>query len=184
MVFDEAYAEFIDDPDYPNGIDYVRKEDNAIVLRTFSKIYGLAGNRIGYAIGPNHLIDVLGRVVPAFPVNRVAQAAAEAALADEEFIALGQKNNQLGRAYLCAEFAKMGMEYAPSYGNFIFVNVNMPVAEVNESLLRQGIIVRPGNQWGFNTHIRVSIGTMAENKRFIVVLKGIALNFQAKNQHR
>ncbi len=177
VVFDEAYFEFVGDPNYPDGLEYVRAEKNVIVLRTFSKIYGLAGLRIGYCVAPLHLMAVLGRVVPAFPVNRLAQAAAYAALDDTEFIAKVKKNNDEGRAYLNQQFTEMGMEYAPSYGNFIFVNIGLPTKEVNEKLLYKGVIVRPGFLFGFPTYLRVSIGTMEENKRFIAALKEIKAEY-------
>ena len=171
VVFDEAYCEYIDDPGYPNGIEYVKQERNVMVVRTFSKIYGLAGNRVGYAVAPIHLMDVLGRVVPAFPVNRVAQAAALAAFDDREFLAEVKRVNDEGRAYLCKEFDQMGMKYAPTFGNFIFVDTLMDVAKLDIELLKRGIIIRPGIQWGFYSHMRVTIGTMDENKKLIAAIK-------------
>ncbi|MEG1997827.1 MAG: histidinol-phosphate transaminase, partial [Clostridiales bacterium] len=177
VVFDEAYFEFVDDPAYPNGLEYVKAEKNVIVLRTFSKIYGLAGLRIGYAVAPLHLMTALGRVIPAFPVNRLAQVAAVAALDDTEFLTAVKKNNDEGRAYLNQQFEAMGMEYAPSYGNFIFVNIGMPSQEVNQKLLYKGIIIRPGFLFGFPNYLRISIGTMTENKRFIAALKEIKAEY-------
>jgi len=174
VVFDEAYFEFISDPDYGDGVEeYVKKGANVVVLRTFSKLYGLAGLRIGYAVAAEHLAQVLGRVMPPFPVNRLAQAGAEAAMDDVEFVTAVIKNNNEGRAYLNQQFDEMGLSYAPSYGNFIFVDIGMPAAEAYEPLLRLGVVVRPGTQWGCHNHIRVSIGTMAENRKFIAALKEV-----------
>jgi histidinol-phosphate aminotransferase len=179
VVFDEAYFEFINDPAYGDGVeDYVKKGANVVVLRTFSKLYGLAGLRIGYAVAAGHLAPVLGRVMPPFPVNRLAQVAAEAAMDDTDFVAAVLKNNNEGRAYLNAEFGKLGMPYAPSYGNFIFVDVGMPAPEANEALLKRGLVIRPGHQWGCTTHLRVTIGTAAENEAFIEALKAVKAEFE------
>ena len=178
VVFDEAYFEFVGDPDYPDGLEYVRANKNVIVIRTFSKIYGMAGLRIGYAVAPLHLMDVLSRVVPAFPVNRLAQIAAEAALDDTDFVNAVIENNDQGRAYFNQEFAAMGMEYAPSFGNFILVNCGMPSMEVNEKLLHKGIFIQPGALFGYPTYLRISIGTMEENKCFIAALKEIKADYK------
>ena len=174
VVFDEAYFEFVQDQNYPDGIEeYVKTGANVIVLRTFSKIYGLAGLRIGYAIAAEHLAPVLSRVVPPFPVNRLAQAAAAAALDDTEHLQAVINNNETGRAYLNAEFAKMGLKFAESHGNFIFVDVEKSAQEVNQQLLQRGFIIRPGTGWGFPNHIRVSIGLPEANEKFIAALKEI-----------
>ncbi|MCL1975885.1 MAG: histidinol-phosphate transaminase [Firmicutes bacterium] len=180
VVFDEAYFEFISDPDYGDGVeDYVKKDANVVVLRTFSKLYGLAGLRIGYAVAAAHLAPVLGRVMPPFPVNRLAQVAAEAAMDDQEFVAAVIKNNNEGRAYLNAEFDKLGMKYAPSYGNFIFVDTGMPAPQTNEALLKRGLVIRPGHQWGCETYLRITIGTPAENEAFIEALKAVKAEFNS-----
>lgn len=178
VVFDEAYCEFIDDPDYPNGVEYVKQERNVFVIRTFSKIYGLAGVRIGYAIGPKHLIDVLGRVVPFAPVGRLSQVGAAAAMDDVEFLTAAKKANDDALAYLCKEFDEMGMSYPKPYANFIWVDLHMPVAEINIELLKRGIIIRPGTQWGAHTTARVTTGTMEENKRLIAALKELQKQYQ------
>ena len=178
VVFDEAYFEFISDPAYGDGIeDFVKKGANVVVLRTFSKLYGLAGLRIGYAVAAEHLAPVLGRVMPPFPVNRLAQAAAEAAMDDHDFVAAVIKNNDEGRAYLNAEFDKLGLSYAPSYGNFIFVDIGMPAPEANEGLLKRGVVIRPGHQWGCETYLRVTIGNPAENAAFIEALKAVKADY-------
>ena len=173
VVFDEAYFELVEEPEYPDGLEYVREGRNVIVLRTFSKVYGLAGLRIGYAMCAEHLAPVLGRVIPPFPVNRIAQVAAEAALDDQEYLRAVIANNSEGRAYLNAQFDEMGLSYAPSHGNFIFVDIGIPVVEANVKLLKRGVAIRPGNIWGFPTHIRVSIGSPEDNQTFIKALKEV-----------
>ena len=174
VVFDEAYFEFISDPAYGDGIEeYVKTGANVVVLRTFSKLYGLAGLRIGYAVAAEHLAPVLGRVMPPFPVNRVAQVAAEAAMDDHDFVAAVLKNTNEGRAFLMAEFDKLGMNYAPSYGNFIFVDIGIPAPKANEELLKRGVVIRPGHQWGCETYLRVTIGSPEENTAFIEALKEV-----------
>jgi histidinol-phosphate aminotransferase len=178
VVFDEAYFEFISDPAYGNGVeDYVKKGANAVVLRTFSKMYGLAGLRIGYAVAAEHLAPVLGRVMPPFPVNRLAQVAAEAAMDDYDFVAAVIKNTNEGRAYLNAEFDKLGMSHVPSYGNFIFVDIGMPAPAANEALLKRGVVIRPGHQWGCETYLRVTIGAPEENAAFIEALKAVKAGY-------
>lgn len=173
VVFDEAYFEYVTDPDYPNGLDYVRQGRNVMVLRTFSKLYGLAGARVGYGIAPDHLMDAYARVLPPFPVCRVAQAGAVAALSDTAFVQRVLKENGEGRQYLCAEFDRMGLPYAESHANFIFVDVKTPVNDLYPKLLAKGIIVRPCGPWGYPTSIRVTIGTMEENKTFIRTLEAL-----------
>ncbi|MDR1620485.1 MAG: histidinol-phosphate transaminase [Clostridiales bacterium] len=180
VVFDEAYREYISDPDYPNGLEYIKQGRNVMVVRTFSKIYGLAGNRIGYGIAPPHLADVLGRVLPAFPAGRLAQVAAVAAFDDTAFLAAVKRENDEGRAYLCAAFDEMCMSYPPSYGNYIWVDTGMDAGTLNEALLRRGFIIRPGTPWGYTTTIRVSIGTMDENKGFINALREMKEKEHAK----
>ncbi|MEG1501676.1 MAG: aminotransferase class I/II-fold pyridoxal phosphate-dependent enzyme, partial [Clostridiales bacterium] len=139
--------------------------------RTFSKLYGLAGTRVGYAVGPKHLMDTLAKVALPFPVNRLAQAGALAAMDDKAFVDNTLNTNNEGRAYLYQEFTKMGMEYAPSHTNFIFVNIHMDCQKAYKELLKVGVVVRPGHLWGYPEHFRISIGTMDENKTFIAELK-------------
>lgn len=167
VVFDEAYYEYVADQDYPQTLDYVKAGKNVIVTRTFSKVYGLAGTRIGYAVAPTHLMDIITRVSLPFPVNRVAQAGAFAALDDQAFMTETVNVNNEGRKYLCAEFDKMGMDYCDSQTNFIFVNVHMDAKKTFEELLKVGVIIRSGHLWGYTEHLRVTIGTMEENKKFI-----------------
>jgi histidinol-phosphate aminotransferase len=173
VVFDEAYFEYVQSDDYPNGVDYVRQGRNVVVLRTFSKAYGLAGLRIGYAIAAKHLAPIFGRVVPPFPVTRLSQVAAEAALDDTEFLAEVIRSNEEGRRYLEEQFARLGLVSVPSYGNFIYVGGRNPMGPVSEQLLRRGIVVRYDPSWGFPNHMRFSIGTSPQNRRLNETLEEI-----------
>ncbi len=174
VVFDAAYAEFVDkDADFEDGQSYALQYDNAIMLRTFSKIYGLAGLRIGYGIAKKETVAMLNRVRPAFNVNLIAQAAAVAALADEEHVATYYRINQEGKRYLYQQFTAMGLAYYPSQANFILVQVGKNCQDVFQAFLRKGIIIRTGDVFGKPQAIRVSIGTMKENERFIEALKEV-----------
>lgn len=173
LVMDEAYAEFVEDADYPRSIELVKSGRNIIVARTFSKVYGLAGARVGYGVAPKHLIALLRKVALPFGVNRMGQAGALAALEDEEFVARTLENNKQGRAYLCREFDAMGLSYVPSHANFIFVNIGMDSKTAFEKMLAMGVVVRPGYLWGHPEYLRVSLGTQAENERFIAALKKV-----------
>ncbi|UQZ90399.1 histidinol-phosphate transaminase [Deltaproteobacteria bacterium Smac51] len=173
VVFDEAYREYAEAPDFPDGLDYVKRHKNVIVIRTFSKVYGLAGQRIGYAAAPQAIMDTLNRVLPPFPANRVAQAGALAALNDDDFLREVLRVNREGREYLEAEFSKLGMTYSESQANFIFVDLKHNAADLAEKLLKKGFILRPGGPWGYPSSFRVTIGTPEENKRFITALNAL-----------
>jgi histidinol-phosphate aminotransferase len=173
VVLDEAYGDFVDDPFYPNGLDYIKRGAQVIVLRTFSKVYGLAGLRIGYALGREDLVDCLYQVRDPFPVHRLAQVAALAALKDRDHT---DKSVQLihdGRRYLYKELDRMGLFYVPSQANFVFIDFGRDSEEVFQSLLREGVIIRPGKVWNYPTFARVTVGRMGDNQRFIKALKKI-----------
>lgn len=172
VILDEAYGEFVEDPSSPRGLDYVG-ETEVILLRTFSKVYGLAGLRIGYAIGRKDLIDCLYQVRDPFPVHRLGQVAAVAALQDERHAAKTLQMVFEGRRYLYQELERIGLSYVPSQANFIFVDFRRDSGEVFQALLKEGIIIRPGKAWGYPTCARVTIGGMAENRRFIKALMKI-----------
>ncbi|MEW6192803.1 MAG: histidinol-phosphate transaminase [Bacillota bacterium] len=174
VVFDEAYFEYVTDPDYPDGLDFFRKGCNAVVLRTFSKLYGLAGLRVGYGIGPPSLIEYLNRVREPFNVNALAQEAALAALDDEEFVALTRKTNEEGKKQLYEAFTALGVTYVPTEANFIFFDAGRDEREVFQRLLKAGVIIRGG--FGYPTHLRVTIGTAAQNARFAAALAGVLAN--------
>ena len=141
LVLDEAYHEYIKDPKYPNGLDYAKCR-NVIVLHTFSKIYGLAGLRVGYGFSSEEIISAMMKVRLPFNVNRLAQIAAAAALDDDEFVRLSFENNETGKDYLYKEFRRLNLKYTPTYGNFILVDFGRDAKEVFEAGQREGIIMR------------------------------------------
>ncbi|MBZ4666201.1 histidinol-phosphate transaminase [Mahella sp.] len=173
VVIDEAYNEYTDDPSYPESINLVDRYDNIIVLRTFSKIYGLASLRLGYGIANPAIIDLLNRIRAPFNVNSVAQSAALAALEDRDFLSKSKQNNDQGKKYLYAAFDKMGLEYIPTQANFIMVNVDRDSRQVFRDLLTHGIIVRSGEIFKMDNWIRVTIGTPEQNEAFISALKEV-----------
>jgi len=166
-VLDEAYIEFLDDP--PPSIEYAMKR-NVIVLRTFSKIVGLAGVRIGYGVAQKECIDLLARVRQPFNTNAIAQAGALTALGDAAHIRKTKTLTRRGLAYLEKEFKKLKLEFVPSSANFVLVNVG-DGDEVFRALQRGGVIVRPMRGYKMPAWIRVTVGTMPENRRFIGALK-------------
>jgi histidinol-phosphate aminotransferase len=170
VVFDEAYFEFLDRP--PDTLRFVREGRNIVVLRTFSKIHGLAGLRIGYAVGSADLVEVLHKTRQPFNVNSIAQIGALAALEDDEHLRETKRVVDEGRAYLHEQFAKMKIPFVPGTANFVMVNVGDGHA-VFEKLLRQNIIVRPLKGYNLPEWVRISVGTMAENKKLVLALKKV-----------
>ncbi|MDG0817932.1 histidinol-phosphate transaminase [Bdellovibrio svalbardensis] len=164
VVFDEAYNEFVRATDYVSAQNYLGKYKNLIVLRTFSKIYGLAGFRIGAMIAPTEVVEVFNRVRKPFNVNDLAQVAANAALQDKEFIERSQQICWKGLDYFYKKLEELGLPYIPSQGNFVMFDTLRDAAKVNEALLRRGIIMRPILNYGFKTHMRVSVGLDNENE--------------------
>lgn len=173
VILDEAYGDFVEDAFYPNGLDYIREKRQLIVLRTFSKVYGLAGLRIGYALGREDLVDCLYKVRDPFPVHRLAQVAAVAALNDEDHAIKSIQLVYEGKRYLYKELDRLGLSYVPSQANFIFIDFERDSEEIFQVLLRGGVIIRPGKIWGYPTFARVTIGRMDDNRRFIKALKKI-----------
>ena len=173
LVLDEAYGDFVEDPEFPNGLDYIKKGRQVILLRTFSKVYGLAGLRIGFALGKEDLINCLYRVRDPFPVNRLAQVGAVAALSDRNHVKRSFQLVHQGRQYLYRELDKMGLFYVPSQANFVFIDFGRDSRKVYQALLREGIIIRPGYVWNYPTSARVTVGRMEDNQEFIKVLKKI-----------
>ena len=170
IVLDEAYHDFVDDLDYPDGVSLLARHPRLVVLRTFSKIAGLAGLRVGYAIGSLQTIDRLNRVRAPYNVNRLGQAAAIAALDDTEHAARTRKLVLEERAYLAAGFERHGIAFAPSQANFMLVRV-ANAAEARARLLRAGILVRDGAGVGFPGHLRISVGTREINERVLKLLE-------------
>lgn len=171
ICLDEAYVDFVDAPDFPNGLTYVARAcPNVIVLRTFSKSYGLAGLRIGFGVAQRELISYLHKVRQPFNVNAAAQTAALAVLGDRAYFRETQKVVREGRTFLCREFRRLGLAFVPSQANFVLVDLGRDSREVSKRLLREGIIVRGMHAYGLPNHIRVTVGRPAQNKRFVRAL--------------
>jgi histidinol-phosphate aminotransferase len=171
IVSDEAYYEFVDDPTYPQTLSYLDKTPNLLVMRTFSKVYGLASVRIGYAIGAEELIKPLLKVREPFAVNRIAQAGALAAMDDDAFMQATISANRQAREKYYQAFERLGIKYYPSHTNFILFKVNRPAADIYETMLKEGVIIRPLAVQGLPYHLRISIGTESENQRAIAALE-------------
>lgn len=172
VVIDEAYFEYVDEETYPNSIAWLSRMPNLICTRTFSKIYGLAGLRVGYGVSSPAIAEILNRVRQPFNVNSIAQAAALAALNDDAHLNESRRVNAEGMAQLIQGFTQLGLNYIKSVGNFICVEVN-EAGQVYEKLLRAGVIVRPVANYGMSKHLRVTVGLSTENQRFLDALKVI-----------
>jgi histidinol-phosphate aminotransferase len=170
VVLDEAYLEFVRDPDSPDGCDYLDENRLLVALRTFSKAYGLAGLRIGYGIMPPAVAELIHRIRQPFNTNALAQAAACAALADHEHLARTLKAVHDGLAYLQAGLQRMHVRYFATEANFFLVDLERDAAAVNQKLLRQGVIVRPMGGYGYPRYLRVNAGLPSENERFLKAL--------------
>jgi histidinol-phosphate aminotransferase len=173
VVVDEAYAEFVESKAFPDTIKYVKEGKNVVILRTFSKFYGLAGLRIGYGIARAELVKPMFRTKMPFNVNRLAQAGAIAALGDKEFLDKTYNNNSEGKKYLSAELDKLGLEYKKTESNFIFINLKRSADEVFIQMMKNGVIIRPLTSFGLPQAIRVSIGTKEQNEKFVKALRNL-----------
>ncbi|MCL2658130.1 MAG: histidinol-phosphate transaminase [Betaproteobacteria bacterium] len=170
IVLDEAYNEYLDPEQRYDAVAWLAKYPNLVIIRTFSKIYGLGGLRAGYALANPAVADLLNRVREPFNVNNVALAAAEAALGDAEFLSRSHAVNHAGKAQLIAGLNALGLEFIPSSGNFLTFRV-ADTAAVNRKLLEQGVIVRPLGNYQMPEWLRVTIGLPEENERFLAALK-------------
>jgi histidinol-phosphate aminotransferase len=179
VVLDEAYCEYIDDPSFPDGLKLLAKYPNVILLRTFSKIYGLASLRIGYGIGRPDVIRSINQVREPFNTSRFGQAAALAALQDDEFIAFCREENKKGLAYFNRSFAELGLQAFPAYGNFIMVDVKRSGQEVFDALLRKGVIVRAGHKL-YPTYVRITVGSQEQNEKVIAALTTVLQELAVK----
>lgn len=173
LVFDEAYNEFVRAADYEQADGYVKKYSNVVVMRTFSKAYGLAGIRVGVLLAPPSVIEIYNRVRKPFNVNDMAQVAAIAALRDKEFIEASRKLTWSGLDYFYKELTALGLPYIQSQGNFVLFDTLRDASLVNVALLRKGVILRPVGNYGFPTHLRMSVGTVEENEAAISALKEV-----------
>lgn len=173
VVIDEAYFEYVRQVDYPDTSTWLTRFPNLIVTRTFSKAYGLAGLRVGYALSHPDVAGLLNRVRQPFNVNSVAQAAALAALDDDAHLQQGIRSNHEGMAQLTKGFEALGLSYIESAGNFVTVNTGRSGAQVFEALLQQGVIVRPVANYGLPDHLRITVGRADENARFLNALEQV-----------
>lgn len=176
IVLDEAYDEYLSAEIKSKAIGWLAEFDNLIISRTFSKAYGLAGLRIGFGLMHANVADMLNRVRQPFNVNSIAQAAAIASLADDDFVARSYALNQAGMAQITQGLVKLGLEYIPSHANFVsftLKNSGKSASQVNQQLLQNGVIVRPIANYEMPDYLRVSIGLFNENARFLTVLEEI-----------
>jgi histidinol-phosphate aminotransferase len=167
IVLDEAYFDYVEDPNYSRSVDLVRAGRNILVLRTFSKVYGLAGLRIGYGLGPADLLGEMNKIRGPFNTSGVAQAAALAALSDAEHVRRSVESNRAGLAQLTAGLTKFGIKFVPSVANFLLVILGGDADSLAAQLLESGVIVRPMAWMGFPNAIRVTVGTREENEKFL-----------------
>jgi histidinol-phosphate aminotransferase len=172
VVLDEAYDEYLPDALKSTSIEWLQQFDNLVITRTLSKAYGLAGLRVGFALASPAVADMLNRVRQPFNVNSVAQAAAVAALADDDFVKRSYELNRAGMTQITDGCKRLGLDFIPSYGNFVSLRVEN-AADVYQGLLRKGIIVRPVGAYELPNYLRVSIGLQTENARFLQALEEI-----------
>lgn len=173
VVLDEAYIDFVSEKKFPDSIALLKKYDNIAIFRTFSKLEGLAAFRVGYAISNSDFADTLNKVRIPSNVNAPAQFAALASIDDEEFKKRTLTNVREQKQFLYKEFRRLGFSYVPSNTNFIFFDIARPSSPVVEKILRKGFLVRGGSEYGFDTMIRLTVGTPEENSRFISILEEI-----------
>lgn len=173
VVFDGAYSHYAESDDYTNGLEFVSLGYPIVVLQTFSKIYGLAGIRVGFGVAPEAIIHNILKVKEPFNVNMLAQVAAAAAIADDSHIQTSQEVNKYGREWLYREFSNLELHYIESMSNFVLVKIGTNAKNVYEKLLAKGIIVRYGGTWGLPEYIRISVGTSKENAVLIGLLSSI-----------
>lgn len=170
VVLDEAYLEYVDTPDYPDGMRYLRQGKTVLIARTFSKAYGLAGLRVGYGITRPDVSDVLQRVRPPFNTGCLSQIAALAALGDTAHLQECVTSNRRELEFLCQGFKQRGLRFVPSFTNFILLDLAEPSSARAGKLLERGVLVRPMEGYGFPTMVRVSVGRREENERFLAAL--------------
>ena len=170
VVVDQAYAEYLDNPDYANCVEWLDDFPNLVVSRTFSKAYGLAALRVGYTVSAPGVADILNRVRQPFNVNSLALAAARAVLDDEDYLARSVAVNTAELRRLERAFDERGLRYVPSVGNFVLVDLQRAAQPVFDALLHDGVIVRPVVNYGLPEHLRISVGTPDENTRLLAAL--------------
>ncbi|MGG1659878.1 histidinol-phosphate transaminase [Brevibacillus sp. NRS-1366] len=178
VVLDEAYIEFVQSAPYKNGLDYLREGFRLITIRTFSKLYGLAGLRVGYAMAPKEYLMPVGAVREHFAVNRIAVSGALAALDDMEFREMTLRENRAQMDYLVNELCELGFHVKASHTNFLFIDTKRDAALIYQGLMKEGILVRPCAAWGLPQHLRITIGTAQQNQELLEALAAITLSIQ------
>lgn len=173
VVVDEAYFEYVREDDHPDASQWLDDYPNLVVTRTFSKAYGLAALRVGYGISHPDVADLLNRVRQPFNVDSLAQAAAIAALSDQAYIEESVALNARGLAQLVEGLDRLGVPYIPSSGNFVTIDLRRDATEVDQALLREGVVTRPIGNYGMPQHLRVSVGLPEENARFLEALERV-----------
>jgi histidinol-phosphate aminotransferase len=173
IVFDEAYVEYCRAKDYKPAIEYISNNKSVVVLRTLSKVYGLAGFRVGIILAQSEILDYYNRVRNTFNVNDLAQVAAVAALQDEDFVKKCVDNNNIGLDFFYKNFREMNIPFVESQGNFIMFDTLRDVPRVNEEMLKRGLILRPIGNYGFKTEMRITVGLPEENEFAIQVIKEV-----------
>lgn len=173
LVIDEAYNEFVRASDYPNSQTLFKEFKNVVVLRTFAKVHGIAGLRLGFMMADPHIVDLLERIRLPFNVSNVTASTIDVALNDADYVKRSQEVVWQGLEYFESELKKMGLEYCPSQGNFIFFDLKADSSLIFDELLKRGVILRPVKNYGFPNHMRMTVGTMAENKKAIEALKEV-----------
>ena len=173
VVVDEAYADYVDEPDYPDCISWLPRYGNLIVTRTFSKAHGLAALRVGYSVSSPEIAELLNRVRQPFNVNSLALVAAEGSLEDDDHLARSVAVNRSGMGQLRTGFDAMGIRYIPSVGNFLCFETPLDAGQVYTALLHEGVIVRPVGVYGLPAHLRVTVGLEDENSRFLHALEKV-----------
>ncbi|MDM7914720.1 MAG: histidinol-phosphate transaminase [Candidatus Eisenbacteria bacterium] len=173
VLVDQAYQEYVEEPDYPDALDDLREGRNVAILRTFSKIYGLAGIRIGYVLGPADVIHTLNRIRSPFNTSHVAQAAGCAALEDEEWVLRCRTENARERTFLQTELSRRGVAFTPSVTNFLLIQPAGALASLITLFEKRGVIIRPVGGPGLANFARVSVGTRAENEKFLAALDAL-----------
>ncbi|AGH95053.1 histidinol-phosphate transaminase [Pseudobdellovibrio exovorus] len=171
LVFDEAYTEYVRDPKFKAASSFYKKYSNVLVLKTFSKVYGMAGLRLGALVAPEYVLEYYNRVRNPFNVNDLAQVAGIAVLDDEDYVKASQKAVWDGLEYFYKELSRLNLKYYPSEANFVLFDTQRDVEQVNLNLLKKGVILRPVQNYGFKTLMRMTVGNMDENKKAIAAIE-------------